>query len=63
VDALRHQAHPTHMNVSEALEIIGKIQPRRAWFTHLCHDLGHAETQSQLPEGVQIAYDGLKIQI
>jgi phosphoribosyl 1,2-cyclic phosphate phosphodiesterase len=63
VDALRHQAHPTHMNVGEALEIIGKIQPGRAWFTHLCHDLGHAETQSQLPEGVQIAYDGLKIQI
>ena len=63
IDALRHRPHATHLSVDEALEVIAKIQPRRAWFTHLCHELGHAETERDLPANVRIAYDGLKIQL
>jgi phosphoribosyl 1,2-cyclic phosphate phosphodiesterase len=62
IDALRYDPHPTHMNVEEALAVRAQIQPSRTWFTHLCHDLGHAATERVLPETVRIAYDGLKIE-
>ena len=62
VDALRHQPHPTHMNVTEALALVEKVQPGQTWFTHLCHDLMHAEIEPTLPAGVRVAYDGLKIE-
>ncbi len=61
VDALRHKPHPTHMNVAEALEVSRKIAPGRTWFTHLSHELGHAETERTLPENVGVAFDGMKI--
>ena len=63
VDALRHREHPTHMNVSEALELAARICPGATWFTHLCHELGHAETEAALPAGVRIAYDGLRLEL
>ena len=62
VDALRHKAHPTHMSVEEALAISAKVGAERTWFTHLCHDLGHAKTEASLPEGVRVAFDGLRIE-
>jgi phosphoribosyl 1,2-cyclic phosphate phosphodiesterase len=61
VDALRYKPHPTHMNVEEALALRARVGPTETWFTHLCHDLGHAATESVLPATVRIAYDGLKI--
>lgn len=61
IDALRYDEHPTHLSVSEALEVSQKISPGRTWFTHLCHDLGHAKTEAELPTGVCLAWDGLKI--
>lgn len=61
IDALRHKPHPTHLNVEEALEAVTRIQPGETWFTHLCHDLAHAETEASLPSGVRIAYDGLRL--
>lgn len=61
LDALRRKAHPTHMNIAEALETAAAIRPRRTFLTHLCHDLGHAETEAALPESVRIATDGMKI--
>lgn len=61
LDALRHREHPTHMSIAEALETASAIRPRQTFFTHLCHDLAHAETEAALPEGVRIATDGLKI--
>ena len=61
LDALRHKQHPTHMNLSEALETAAAIRPRLTLFTHLCHDLGHAETEAALPDGVRIATDGMKL--
>lgn len=62
LDALRHRPHPTHMTHDEALELAGRVQPKTAWFTHLCHDIGHAETEAALPSGVRLAYDGLKLE-
>ena len=62
VDALRQKPHPTHMNIEEALALAQKVGPGQTWFTHLCHDLAHAETEAALPAGVRVAYDGLRIE-
>jgi phosphoribosyl 1,2-cyclic phosphate phosphodiesterase len=59
VDALRDRPHPTHFSVSEALDVVKRIAPERAYFTHICHDLPHAATCARLPRGVELAYDGL----
>jgi phosphoribosyl 1,2-cyclic phosphate phosphodiesterase len=59
IDALREKKHSTHFNVDEALEAIERIGPRRAYLTHMAHDLGHAATNARLPAGVELAYDGL----
>ena len=63
IDALRRKPHPTHMNIAEALAIREKVRPQQTWFTHLCHELGHAETERALPGGVRIAYDGMKTNV
>lgn len=57
--ALRHRPHPTHFTVEESLEIVARLTPRQTWFTHICHDLDHAATNAELPDGVELAYDGL----
>jgi phosphoribosyl 1,2-cyclic phosphate phosphodiesterase len=62
IDALRYREHPTHLTVPEALEVAAKVQPRATWFTHICHELSHAETEPNLPAGVRLAYDGLKLE-
>ncbi len=61
IDALRFKTHPTHMTLDEALGYIKKLQPQRALLTHISHDIKHAETSGHLPEGVEIAYDGLEV--
>ncbi len=61
VDALRHKLHPTHMNIAEALAVVERVKPGETWFTHICHDLKHEETERALPKGVRLAYDGLKL--
>lgn len=61
LDALRRRPHPTHMSLDEALEVAAAVWPGQTWLTHLCHDLGHAETEKTLPAGVRIAYDGLRV--
>lgn len=63
LDALRHRPHPTHFNVSQALEVVERIKPRQTYFTHICHDLPHAETTAALPPSVELAYDGLRLTI
>jgi phosphoribosyl 1,2-cyclic phosphate phosphodiesterase len=63
VDALRRREHPTHMNVQEALETAGAIHARETWFTHLCHELGHAALEAELPAGIRVAYDGLRLSL
>jgi len=63
IDALRFKKHPTHMTLDESLGYIHKLRPRRALLTHISHDIKHAETSEHLPEGVEIAYDGLSVEI
>jgi phosphoribosyl 1,2-cyclic phosphate phosphodiesterase len=59
LDALREKPHPTHFSLSEAIAAAQRIAPKRTYFTHMCHDLGHAATSARLPEGIELAYDGL----
>jgi phosphoribosyl 1,2-cyclic phosphate phosphodiesterase len=61
LDALRHVPHPTHFTVAQALDVVARVRPRRALFTHIAHDLRHAETSAALPPGVELAYDGLVV--
>ena len=63
IDALRYKTHPTHFNVAQALKEIERIAPRRAFLTHMCHDLEYCELAASLPVGVAPAYDGLEIVI
>jgi phosphoribosyl 1,2-cyclic phosphate phosphodiesterase len=63
IDALRDKPHTTHFTVTEALDVIARIKPRRAYMTHMSHDLGHAATSARLPAGVELAYDGLVLDV
>lgn len=62
VNALRKEPHPTHFCVSEALQLIDELKPERAYLVHTGHALGYAQTQSELPDNVWMAYDGLTIE-
>jgi phosphoribosyl 1,2-cyclic phosphate phosphodiesterase len=63
LDALRHNPHPTHSTVEESLRTVDKLSPRRTFFTHISHDLGHEAMERRLPPNVRLAYDGLEIAI
>jgi phosphoribosyl 1,2-cyclic phosphate phosphodiesterase len=62
IDALRIKPHPTHFSLSQALAVVERLKPRRAFFTHIAHDLGHAAINATLPPHVQLAYDGLRLE-
>ncbi|MDR2622602.1 MAG: MBL fold metallo-hydrolase [Dysgonamonadaceae bacterium] len=64
INALRHEEHVSHQNVAQALEQIRRINPRRAYLTHIAHRFGlHAAMEKILPEHVFIAFDGEEVQI
>jgi phosphoribosyl 1,2-cyclic phosphate phosphodiesterase len=63
IDALRHRPHPTHFTVEQALGVSARLAPSKTWLTHICHDLPHEATNASLPRGVELAYDGLRIDI
>jgi len=62
IDGLRPKPHPTHFSLEQALAVVEKVKPRRAFFTHIAHDLGHEATNAALPSHVQLAYDGLRLE-
>ena len=62
LDALRHEAHPTHMSIEQALREVKKIGPRQAFFTHIAHDLSHEKTNATLPRHVRLCYDGMRLE-
>ena len=64
VNALRKAKHFSHFCLAEALEVVAAVQPREAYLTHISHEMGlHAEVDPELPAGVHLAYDGLKMNI
>lgn len=63
LDALRRRPHSTHFSLGEAVEVAQRLGVERAYFTHIAHDLGHADTNAQLPAGVELAYDGLVLTV
>ena len=63
INALRKEEHYSHLNLNDALDLISKIQPKRAYLTHISHKLGfHDEVQKKLPKNVFLAYDGLEVE-
>jgi phosphoribosyl 1,2-cyclic phosphate phosphodiesterase len=63
LDALRDEPHETHFTLGEAVAAAERIAARRTYFTHMTHDLPHAKTNARLPAGVELAYDGLVLDI
>ena len=70
--ALRHTEHPTHFNITKALGVVSNLQPKRAFFTHICHDVLHEVVDRQFsdpgspyysPIEVHLAYDGLTLEL
>ncbi len=63
LDCLREAPHPSHFNLAEALETIAELKPRRAILTNLHIDLDYAALSARLPEGIEVAYDGMVIRV
>jgi len=67
LDALRDAPHPMHQTVEQALALVRELKPRRAWFTHIAHELPHSETNQRLIDAgfanVALAYDGLHFEV
>jgi phosphoribosyl 1,2-cyclic phosphate phosphodiesterase len=64
INALRKEDHISHFNLEQALEIIKKVNPKKAYLTHLSHHMGlHEEVEQELPENVFVGYDGLHIEL
>ena len=62
LDALRTYAHPTHSTVEKSLATVAQLKPKRAFFTHISHDVMHRKVEAQLPPEVRLAYDGLEVE-
>jgi phosphoribosyl 1,2-cyclic phosphate phosphodiesterase len=62
LDALRFKPHPAHFSINQAVEVIERVKPGRAYLTHMSHDIEHESTNRQLPAGIELAYDGLRFE-
>lgn len=63
LEALRYEPHPAHVTLAEALEVVGRLKPRRAVFTHMAHQFDYESVMACLPDGVELAYDGMTIDL
>jgi len=63
LDALRYRPHPTHLTVEQSLGIVEQLRPKRTYFTHIAHDITHAELEAKLPDHVHVAHDGLIVDV
>jgi phosphoribosyl 1,2-cyclic phosphate phosphodiesterase len=64
LNALRKQTHISHFNLGEAIDMVQELKIQTAYFTHISHQLGlHQDIESELPEGIHLAYDGLKLEL
>jgi len=62
LDGLRYKPHPTHSTVENSVRIAGQVKAKRVFFTHICHDLPHEETNAALPPHVRLSHDGMKLE-
>jgi phosphoribosyl 1,2-cyclic phosphate phosphodiesterase len=63
LDALRPKPHPAHSSIEQSLAWVEQLKPRRAFFTHMAHQVSHAEISASLPPHVRLAYDGLQLDL
>jgi phosphoribosyl 1,2-cyclic phosphate phosphodiesterase len=63
IDALRPRGHATHLSFAQALATIAELHPRRAFFTHLAHDVAHVDIENALPAHVRACYDGMRLEV
>jgi len=61
LDALRRDPHGSHSHLEKSIAFVEQLKPKRAYFTHMSHDLDHAATEAELPPHIRLAYDGLKL--
>ena len=62
LDALRREPHPSHSHLARSVEYVEKLQPKRAFFTHISHDLDHESVNASLPPHIRLAHDGLALE-
>jgi phosphoribosyl 1,2-cyclic phosphate phosphodiesterase len=63
MDATRRDPHPSHFHLEKAIEVAMALNARQTYFTHLSHDYDYEATRAELPAGIELAYDGLRIPI
>jgi phosphoribosyl 1,2-cyclic phosphate phosphodiesterase len=63
LDCLRDRPHSTHLHFDKAVEYAKRIGAEKTLFIHMCHDLGHAETEARLPPEIRLAYDGMELEL
>ena len=61
LDALRREPHPSHSHLDKSIAFVEQLKPKRAFFTHMSHDLDHDATDATLPPHIRLAYDGLQL--
>jgi phosphoribosyl 1,2-cyclic phosphate phosphodiesterase len=61
VDGLRDRPHPNHFSVTDAIDWVGRLQPKRAILTHMSNELDYDALRARLPQGMEPAYDGMTI--
>ncbi|MGK5594050.1 MAG: MBL fold metallo-hydrolase [Parachlamydiaceae bacterium] len=61
VSALRFTASPMHLNIDEAIDFSKKVGAKKTWFIHIAHEVEHEKMRSYLPDGIELAFDGLEI--
>ena len=63
LSALRHKPHHNHLTIDQAMELAERIGAEQTYFTHIAHELGHSHTNALLPNGMELAYDGLRVKV
>lgn len=63
IDALRDRPHPTHLNFEGAITAAHATKAKQTFFLHCCHDVSHAKKEATLPAGMNVAYDGLTLEV
>jgi len=63
LDALRHRPHKTHLTLEDSVAVLKRISAKQSYITHMCHDLDHEDTERSLPDGINVSYDGMTVEL